>query len=235
MKNRVKITTLEWVLDLIYPCYCKGCGKIGTVFCERCFFDNRAKNRPFFTKNDKDFHEIFACGVRSGVLSELISQYKFRSRRHYRKVLAQELFETIKEFSEGFARGEKYVLVPLPTVFKHIRARGFDHIGLLCEEFAQLSGFSVVSALSRANSAVQVGSDAKTRLKQAKSAYRSDSKAILDPESHFLLVDDVWTTGASMRAAREVLVAELRRLGVAEEKIKISAICLAKNGGGKFS
>ena len=152
MKNRVKITTLEWLLDLIYPCYCKGCGKIGTVFCERCFFDNRAKNKPFFTQSDKDFHEIFACGERVGVLSELISQYKFFSRKHYRKVLAQELFLTISELSEGFSRGEKYVLVPLPTIRKHIRARGFDHIGLLCEEFGHLAGFSVCFALKRAKS-----------------------------------------------------------------------------------
>ena len=63
----------------------------------------------------------------------------------------------------------------------------------------------------------------------------SDSKAIFNPESHFLLVDDVWTTGASMRAAGAVLRAELLCLGVAEDKIKISAICLAKNGGDKFS
>ena len=231
MKNSVKITTFEWLLDLIYPCYCKGCGKIGTIFCRRCFFDNRAKNMPFFSDSDKEFHRIFACGRRQAVLSELISQYKFQSRRHYRKALSRYLSETILEF----APGEKFVVVPLPTIRRHIRERGFDHIGLLCRDFAEKMGFEVVLALSRKNSSVQVGADAKTRLEQAKGAYIINSKAVLDIKSHFLLVDDVWTTGASMRAARGVLEAELMRLGAKKSEIKISAICLAKNGGRGFS
>jgi ComF family protein len=230
MKNSVKITTLEWLLDLIYPCYCKGCGKIGTVFCERCFFDNVKKNRPFSTEKDKDFHRIFACGMREGALSEMISGYKFQSRRHYRKVLAKYLELTISRFS----RGERYVLVPLPTIQRHIRERGFDHIKLLTQEFSSLTGFPVVAALKRQKSGVQVGATAKQRLEQAKEAYLINSKANLDIKSHFLLVDDVWTTGASMRAARGVLETELLRLGAKKNEIKISAICLAKNDGYEF-
>lgn len=229
MKNHVKITTFEWILDIIYPCYCKGCGKIGTSFCDCCFFDNMRKNPPFSTSKDPDFRRIFACGIRDGLLKEFISEYKFSSRRHYARVLSRLLYETILRLSPEVSRGEKYVIVPLPTISRHIRERGFDHIGRICREFSALSEFSVVPALLRANSAVQVGSDAKTRLKQAKGAYIINSKVTLDPKSHYLLVDDVWTTGASMRAARGILATELGRLGA--KKIKISAIVLSKNSG----
>lgn len=230
MKKRVKITTLELILDVIFPCYCRGCGKIGDGFCSCCFFDNMAKNPPFCSKTDKEFHTIFTCGIRTGILANLVAEYKYQSRRHYVRGLARYLNEVISRFSDG----EEYVVVPLPTVSKHIRERGFDHIGRLCREFSVLSGFPVAKLLKRVNSAVQVGVDAKTRLKQAKEAYKIDSKVSFNPKSHFLLVDDVWTTGASMRAARAVLEAELLRRGVKKSEIKISAIVLAKNDGYRF-
>jgi predicted amidophosphoribosyltransferase len=131
-----------------------------------------------------------------------------------------------------FSPGVKYILVPLPTIQKHIRSRGFDHIARLCRDFSSISGFSVCPALMRIKNTVQVGSSKEKRLEQAYGAYMINPRVNLSPESHYLLVDDVWTTGATMRAARDVLAAELKQLGAID--IKISAIVLAKNSGYNF-
>ena len=239
MDNRVKITTFERILDFIYPNYCKGCGKIGEGYCLRCIFDNISQNRPIFSSSEADFCWILACGKREGALSKLILEYKFHARRHLSRSLAQYLAAVTGggRFLGNFSRSadelaEKYVLVPLPTIRKHVRERGFDHILRLTRDFSAISGLPMVQALSRRKSAVQVGSSAKQRLEQAKEAYTINSKAVLDKKCHYILVDDVWTTGATMRAARGVLAAELRRLGVSD--IKISAIVLAKNSGSGF-
>lgn len=236
MKNRVKITTLEWFLNIIYPCYCKGCGKIGEPFCRRCIFDNMGENPPFATTKDELFIRVSACGMRVDVLAKMISEYKFLSRRHFARSLALYLFLVAKRFFPDFSRNskEKYVLVPLPTIRRHIRERGFGHIEKLTREFSEISGIPIVQLLIRRKNTVQVGSDAKTRLKQAKEAYLIDSKVLFDKKSHFVLVDDVWTTGATMRAAGGVLEAELLKLGVKKKDIKISAIVLAKNSGYEF-
>lgn len=280
MKKHVKNTTIGWILDLLFPCYCRGCGKIGSGLCGRCYFYNKAQNLSFclgkdglyIGKNNKNakkdrynggnndekngggtknvehmseinnidrrnvmmtggFQRIFACGIRDGILSKMVMEYKFYSRRYYAKVFSKMIFETIGEFGDD----EKYIIVPLPTISKHIRERGFDHIGFLCDEMVDEYGFRAEKLLVRANSAVQVGSSAKQRLEQAKGAYRIDSKAKLSTESHYLLVDDVWTTGASMRAAREVLFKALIEKGAKEEEIKISAIVIAKNDGYEFN
>ena len=230
MKFYVKNTTVDLILSFIYPCYCRGCGKIGTAFCYCCYFNNTRENPAFFSEKDKNFRIIMACGLRRGLLGAMVAEYKYDSRRHFAPVFARYLFDTIKRFKKD----EQFVLVPLPTISRHIRSRGFDHIGRICEELSRISGFKTLPVLERAKSAVQVGADAKTRLKQAKEAYKINSKARFDPESHFLLVDDVWTTGASMRAARDVLEAELLRLGLKKSAIKISAICLVKNDGYEF-
>ena len=230
MNNRVKITTFERILELIYPSYCKGCGKVGESFCSRCIFDNIRRNRPVVSTSDAEFYRIVACGMREGVLSRLISEYKFQARRHFSRALSEYIYAVFVRYLHGC--GDSFVLVPLPTVRKHIRERGFDHIERLTRDFSAISGIPVVHALSRRKNTVQVGSNAKTRLEQAKGAYLINSKAVLSNKCHYVLVDDVWTTGATMRAARGVLADEIARLGLFG--IKISAIVLAKNSGLEF-
>ena len=233
MNKLVKITTFEKILDMVFPCYCKGCGKIGTPFCGRCYFYNRKENPGFFTSVDKEFQMIFACGFREKILSEMILEYKYHSRQYFSKVFAQYLYDTIFEFFPEMLT-EKVVIVPLPTIQKHIRSRGFDHILRIARDFAEISGFLMSAILLRNKSGVQVGSTEEMRLKQAEEAYMVDSRVDFREESHFLLLDDVWTTGASLRAARKVLEEELLRRGIPRNKIKISAIILAKNSGQEF-
>ena len=91
-----------------------------------------------------------------------------------------------------------YVIVPLPTIRRHVRERGFDHIGLICQK----TGCSVEKVLRRRRDTVQVGANREQRMKQALEAY--GAKGVI-PDEHYLLVDDVWTTGSSMMAACEAM------------------------------
>lgn len=91
-----------------------------------------------------------------------------------------------------------YTLVPLPTIRKHIRERGFDHIGLICKKI----GMPVEEVLKRKKNYVQVGANIEQRKMQASDAYEA---ANIDPRANYLLVDDVWTTGSSMMAACEAM------------------------------
>jgi len=91
-----------------------------------------------------------------------------------------------------------WTLVPLPTIRRHIRERGFDHIDLICRK----TGWPVERVLLRANSTVQVGASNEERRAQAQSAYVAKG---LEAEKRYLLVDDVWTTGSSMLAACEAM------------------------------
>lgn len=135
------------------------------------------------------FLKQFCIGEREGVLRRLIEIYKYNSVRAASFELA-ELLESII--------GSGWVLVPLPTIRRHIRERGFDHIGLLCKK----TGLTVERALMRVNNSVQVGADMEMRRKQAAEAYRAIR---VDANKNYLLVDDVWTTGSSMMAACDMM------------------------------
>ena len=111
----------------------------------------------------------------------------------------------------------RIVLVPLPTIRKHIRERGFDHTLRLCfelENFLQKRlddlGVSVEyqSLLVRKNKTVQVGKEKKERVKQAEKAYGICEGVKLDMNTLYILVDDVTTTGASLAAAKKILQAK---------------------------
>lgn len=112
----------------------------------------------------------------------------------------------------------RIVLVPLPTIRKHIRERGFDHTLRLCfelENFLQKRleklGMKVEyeDLLVRKNKTVQVGKEKKERVKQAEKAYGIREGVKLDMNTLYILVDDVTTTGASLAAAKKILQANL--------------------------
>ena len=107
---------------------------------------------------------------------------------------------------------DSYTLVPLPTISRHIRERGFDHIGLICKKMRM----PVEKALVRRKNTVQVGASVEERHEQAKTAYRLRR---IDVDRKYLLVDDVWTTGSSMMAAANLM----REAGVKNLAIAVIA------------
>lgn len=124
------------------------------------------------------------------------------------------LVETSKMMDTEIQEIRKIVLVPLPTIRKHIRERGFDHTLRLCfelENFLQKRleklGMNVEyeDLLVRKNKTVQVGKEKKERVKQAEKAYGIREGIKIENKTLYILVDDVTTTGASLVAAKKIL------------------------------
>lgn len=188
MSFDVKITTKVSVLDLLAPYTCRGCGRLGELLCERC-------KKYIISAEKRDF--VYAVGRREGVLMELTEDYKYKSIRKTATVLAELIDEVLPIDLENV------VIVPLPTAVQHIRERGFDHTLKLAKALAKRRGWVVERLLKRINKTVQVGQDARTRAMQAKKAYEFTGS--IDSKKTYLLLDDVWTTGATMKAGKKIL------------------------------
>ena len=152
-------------------------------------------------------------GWRDEKIGKLVHDYKYKSTRAIRGVLA-DLAEQVLPYIDG-----EVSLVPLPTIERHIRERGFDHISLLAKAIARKRGWKVERLLVRAKDTVQVGAGMTARIMQAVSAY--GFSGTIEPERTYILIDDVWTTGASMKAA----IKKLQRAGAS----KIIVLVLAVN------
>ncbi len=223
MKFVVKSTTKCGVLDLLCPHTCRGCGCLGAVLCGCC--KNNLMNAtlrvcPLCQKvlanaeksgatwrdyNCEDcqlpLDALFVGGWREGVLAKLVKEYKYQAVRAAGEVLVEILDKVIPELPVDT------IVVPLPTIGRHVRERGLDHTLLLAKKLARSRGWKYQQILRRAEDTVQVGTKAAERQEQAKRAY--EVARMVDNEVTYLLLDDVWTTGASMLAA----VDRLRQAG----------------------
>ncbi len=233
MPNIVKNTTFPGLLDLVAPHSCRGCKALGSPLCDCCknYIISHRQNLCPKCKRLKtgptcpdcpELPPIFVAGFRDGPLGELIRDYKYNSVRALARPLAEIMHSALIANAKSPEDLEDLIIVPLPTIGRHVRARGFDHTLLLAKNLARLlPSARVRPLLIRAKNTVQVGANASARKKQAKSAYALAPGRRIDPAARYLLLDDVWTTGASMLAACEKL-----RLEAGAEDISLAVLAI---------
>lgn len=238
---RVKITIEKFILDMVLPNRCVRCQREGGIFCDRCKKYISIIN-PGYVMNDMyGFEKLLVAGLKEGWFERMVRDFKYKGRRDYGEFLAEKLGEVIfgeverikRDDRSSYKSGDvlvetskmmdteiqeirKIILVPLPTIRKHIRERGFDHTLRLCfelENFLQKRleklGMKVEyrDLLVRKNKTVQVGKEKKERVKQAEKAYEIREGIKIENKTLYVLVDDVTTTGASLAAAKKILQA----------------------------
>ena len=146
-----------------------------------------------------------------GPVGEAIKGMKIVSMRETAKVLGMMLAETLPALPTGT------ILVPIPTLRSHIRQRGFDHTKMIAKSVSKHLQLPIEYPLQRVGRSMQRGSSAAQRRRQAKEAFIVEKQ--LDPEQIYLLVDDVVTTGATIREAS----ARLRQAGAKEIWVAVLA------------
>ena len=190
----VKNTTLIGPFDLLFPHSCRGCGAMGEALCKCC------KNDIIKNRKASKMPHTYIVSDRNGLLDDLIQEYKYHSVRALARPLAELLDKVIPKNLP-----QNSIIIPLPTAANHVRTRGLDHTYLLAKNLAKIRHYQVEKILLRNQNTVQVGADKKTRLTQAKSAYRLNPKIKIKKDATYLLLDDIYTTGASLMAAKKLL------------------------------
>ncbi len=207
----VKNTTILNPIDLIAPHTCRGCGIIGSPLCH-CCKNNIILEHQNICPNCKSENPtgicpkcsylppIYTIADRDTTTGVLIHDLKYSSARAVAKILAGLADDILPNIL-----GET-TIVPLPTISQHIRERGFDHTMQIAKYLAKRrQNWIVRPIIERAHDTVQVGASESARLAQAKKAYKINPKYQIHKSTTYLLFDDVWTTGASMKSAHKIL------------------------------
>ena len=146
----------------------------------------------------------------------LVGDYKYNSEIASSKPIAKLLSSRINDLDLD---GE---IVPIPTIPAHIRQRGFDHIVMMARQLSRETGLAVNNKmLIRVDNSSQhtlSGSERKTHIKKSlklsekyQHVVGSDNHENQLPVPHTaIILDDIWTTGATMETAAKLL----RSIGV---------------------
>lgn len=203
---------IDRMLSVIAPHLCCGCGKIGSTLCGNCKYDIVSELKTVCIRCQKPCGEKGICaschlpysrawcvGERQGSLQRLIGLYKFERVRSAYKDLGDLLSAAMPDLPAGV------VIVPIPTVAAHIRQRGYDHTLLLARYIARKRQLPLQQLLVRLTKTTQRQESAAVREAQAKAAFAV--KGTVSKDSIYLLIDDVMTTGATLKYATKALQA----------------------------
>lgn len=201
---------LDILMSFIAPHYCSGCSLVGSPLCDNCKYDISDEVKDVCLLCGKPcgeagvckqcsavFKRVWVVGRRDGILQRLIGLYKFERVRSVYKVLGDLITNQLPDLPADT------IIVPVPTVSSHIRERGYDHMRLIAKYIAKRKGLSVAYGLQRMTHTKQRQATARQRESQASRAFGVKGK--LDGDKNYLLVDDVVTTGATIRYASKAL------------------------------
>ncbi len=164
--------------------------------CEHCF------------ELEPEFREGRTAVVLRGPARTLVIDLKYHGATH----LLEEIGLIARE-AEGFLdylRGA--TLVPVPLHPRKLRERGYNQSRLLAGIFARVagSGTRLAEPLRRVvDTPTQTRLDRRTRQENLKGAFEVRRGRRLDPAERFVLIDDVFTTGATLNTC----AVALRRAG----------------------
>jgi ComF family protein len=126
----------------------------------------------------------------------LIGAYKFRNRFSLAAFFAEACADRLASTWPGLP------LVPVPFRRKKIVEKGWDQVEAIARRLSGL-GFEVLNLLERLPSGEQKRLGLDARLENARKAYRLKPGVIAPPAC--VLLDDVFTTGATAAACAEAL------------------------------
>jgi ComF family protein len=203
----------EHIIGLISPHHCLVCSREGTLLCPNCFAAlPQARERCYICqKTSPGGRTCATCSSQTavkfvqslvayqGAAKDMLWQLKSERARAAANIIGRQCAALIQPNTQT-------IITFIPTAPIRVRQRGYDQAKCIAKTVAQCSSLPVASLLARTSSNRQVGADAKTRRKQLVQAFRPIN-TYLAHDKHIILVDDVITTGSSIRAAADVLVA----------------------------
>lgn len=217
---RIAITSIKRrLLDLLFPARCGGCGRPGSLLCPACLAQVRPVPQPLCVRcghplpapgrcNDclaGQFHvsAIRAAAIYADPLSKAIHRFKYEGR--------PELHEPLGQLLAGYWRSRTVTVdlaAAVPLHDNRLAERGYNQAELLARVLCREVGLPLLRAgvlYRQRDTAQQMLLGPAERRQNVHGAFGWAGPAL--EGCKVLLIDDVATTGSTLEACAEALLA----------------------------
>lgn len=203
------VSFIEKIAGLLFPDHCLGCSVTGSIICQPCL-DRVHRNR---TVSEDGTISLFP--YHDPLIRKALWALKYHHKKQVAEVFSEYLHEElIEELAESsmWQPGAvvRAVIVPVPASKKRARRRGFNQAAAIARSMSirDTSGIleyrdDILLKMRETESQVSM-KDRNARLANARGSFCV--KVGVDLTSQVcVVVDDVTTTGATLREARRAL------------------------------
>ncbi|MCM1083019.1 MAG: ComF family protein [Clostridium sp.] len=234
-------TVADKVLNLVYPPSCALCGdllskgeryictacdvllpRVTEPTCFKCgkeISDDEAELCEDCLRHERSFVRGFPAMNYDETFQESIAAFKYHGKKDYGKYFA---YEIARSRGRDIVEAGPEVLIPIPLHKKKLRKRGYNQAEVVARELGQRLGIPVDDKIliRTVNTLPQKRLNNVERENNLKKAFHSHQKRV--KYNKVMLVDDIYTTGATVEACTKVL----HNIGVKD--IYYTSICIGR-------
>ena len=204
---------IDSLLDWIYKKKCYFCksSKEAVRMCSDCY--NTLEFLPAVTNRVIEGKMIYCAGIYSKNLQKLIRGLKYHNQPDLAYYLAKFMYEYFLEITDK----KDFEIVPVPIFPKREKQRKYNHMNLVGQEFAKLSGNILNTDLVKRikDTKPQYKLKRSERIKNLSDAFKINRENYKGKT--ILLIDDICTTGTTF----EQIIRELEKNNIKD------IVCLA--------
>lgn len=186
---------LDSLIDLIYRKKCYFCkkSKYSIKMCPECF--EKLQFNDFKANRIVDGVDIYCAGIYTKELQKLIRGLKYHKQKDLAYFQAKFMYDYFSNID--ILKNKDIELVPVPLHTKRIKKRKYNHMELVCEEFAKLSGYQCNFELIKRikDTRPQYKLSKKQRLENLADAFEVKQENYHGKT--LLILDDICTTGST--------------------------------------
>jgi len=219
----------NFFLDLLFPKFCFGCKKEGAFLCEDCLSTIELFRKHQRFKNQFLDDLFIATIYKNFIVKRLILALKYEP---FVREIGKDLANIIKFHFQSLDKRpnfSEFILIPVPLSKKRLKWRGFNQTEEIGKEISKFFKIPLENdcLIKIKETLPQVELPEKERRRNQKGVFIVKNKRKVEGKK-FLVLDDVFTTGATLTEIAKVL----KENGA--KKVFGVAVAVAKVGEDKF-
>lgn len=213
------------IIDIVYPRRCPVCHDIvydkGKLCCNSCKEGLRYVEDPFCVKcgkqlfnpekclcsdcttKSKEFEMGRAVFIYDDVIKKSIYRFKYGGRKEYARFYAAEIYA---KYNNLIKRWNPDVIIPIPLHKSKQKKRGYNQADLIAKELSNLTNIprdnKILFRVKKTE--IQKNLGVEGRDTNLKNAFKMRPNGVQYLSA--MLIDDIYTTGATMSNATRVLI-----------------------------